>query len=244
MAAPAYRNHTIGGYSTAANITASEPSGAAQNDILCADLYIESDTTVTLPSGWTATFASTTMMQEANFSGQAFRHYKYWIRRGASAPDLTWVFSSSFRAILVTAYSGALTSGDPFSFVDQDVRDSDANRTIPDCSGTTSDADELLVWTAMTWTSPTSSTQPTGYTERLDMNGGNDVALADLVQASPGGVSSTGAEWAGGAVAPATVMLVGLRPAAAGGGGPTAAEQAGIFESQRVGATIIGRVDA
>jgi hypothetical protein len=217
---PTFRSKTISTFATAANITASEPAGAATDDIEIAFLYIESDNAVTAPSGWSNSFNGTTMLSECNTASHAFRLYAYWIRRGGSAPALQWTFSSASRMIYVAAYSGALASGDPFSFGDHQVRDTTAASTYPNCSGTTSDASEMLVWAGGTFANPTSSTQPTGYTERQD-TGVLGLCSAELVQAGAGAASSTGASYTGGSNETAAAQLVGLRPASAGGGRTT-----------------------
>jgi hypothetical protein len=212
--AVAFRSKTISAFATAANITATEPAGAATDDILIAFLYIESDTAVTAPASWSNSFNGTTMLSECNTASDAFRMYAYWIRRGGSAPALQWTFASSSRMIYVAAYSGALASGDPFSFGDHQVRDTTAASTYPNCSGTTSDANEMLVWGGGTFANPTSSTQPTGFTERQD-TGTSGLCSADLIQAAAGRGESTGASYTGGANDTAAAQLVGLRPAAA-----------------------------
>jgi hypothetical protein len=229
--AVAFRSKTISAFATAANITATEPAGAATDDILIAFLYIESDTAVTAPASWSNSFNGTTMLSECNTASDAFRMYAYWIRRGGSAPALQWTFASSSRMIYVAAYSGALASGDPFSFGDHQVRDTTAASTYPNCSGTTSDANEMLVWGGGTFANPTSSTQPTGFTERQD-TGTSGLCSADLIQAAAGAASSTGASYTGGANDTAAAQLVGLRPAAAG---ITVAQEVGIFSQQLSG---------
>jgi hypothetical protein len=153
------------------------------------------------------------MLSECNTASSPFRLYAYWIRRGSSAPALQWTFASSGRMIYVAAYSGALASGDPFSFGNHQVRDTTASRTYPDCSGTTTDANEMLVWGGGTFANPTSSTQPTGFTERQD-TGVLGLCSADLIQAGAGAASSTGASYSGGSTETSAAQLVGLRPVA------------------------------
>lgn len=215
--AVAFRNKTISAFATAANITATEPASAAADDILIAFLYIESDTAVTPPAGWSNTFNAVTMLCECDVGSSDFRMYGYWIRRTGSAPALQWTFASSFRGIYVAAYSGARNSGDPFSFADHQVRDTTAASTIPNCSGTTSDANEMLVWGAGTFANPSGTTQPTGFTTRQAMSATVSLASADVIQTVAGAASSTGASYTGGSNEPAGAMLVGLRPVAAGG---------------------------
>lgn len=240
--AVAFRNKTISTFASAANITATEPASAAADDILIAWLYIESDTAVTPPAGWTNTFATIAMLSECNTASDAFRLYAYWIRRGGSAPALGWTFASSFRGIYVAAYSGALASGDPFSFADHQVRDTTAARTIPNCSGTTVDANEMLVWGAGTFANPTGTTVPTGYTSRQAMSSTISLASADLIQAGAGAASSTGAAFTGGSTETTGGQLVGLRPDAGGGAvGQPFDIRAGQVPGMGQGGGLVGR---
>lgn len=219
MAAPAFRAISTAGGSAAANITGTEPTGAAENDILVAHLYIESDTAVTAPSGWSNSFNGATMLAECNTAGRAFRSYAYWIRRGASAPALTWTFLSSFRGLSIAAYSGALASGDPWSFGTTAVRDDETAATFPAVSGTTTDADEKLVWMGGDFIGGTASVPPTDFNERLDAGAapGGDLVAADKDQAAAGATGSiTGASYTG-SNGTTTALMGGLRPVAAAG---------------------------
>lgn len=230
MAAPAFRAISTAGGSTAANITGTEPTGGAQDDIYVAHLYIESDTAVTAPAGWSNTFNGTTMMAECNTATRAFRSYAYWIRRGASAPALQWTFSSSFRGLSIAAYSGALASGDPWSFGTTAVRDDTTAATFPAVSGTTSDADEKLVWMGGDFIGGSASTQPTGFTERLDAGAapGGDLVAADKDQAAAGATGSiTGASYTG-ANGTTSSLMGGLRPAAVATGQPYIKRTGGV----------------
>lgn len=218
--AVAFRSET---HTTLANrnggVTGSEPASAATDDIFRADLYIESDNAVTAPTGWSNSFNSTTALAEANNSGNEFRHYSYWIRRGGSAPSFAWTWTGTlFCGVLITAYSGALASGDPWSFLNPTVRDDTAGATYPNTSGTTSDANELLTWAGMTFSTPTNGIVPTSpaFTERVDAVTGYE--SGDVAQAGAGATGTvSGAQYGGGGNKPASSILAGLRPLAAGG---------------------------
>lgn len=213
---PAFRSlSTV--VATTNSLTGTDPTGAAADDILIGLLYRETATgnAVTPPSGWSNSFNGTTVDLYSTVGGQDFNIKPYWIRRGSSAPALTWGSATSvFSEILVAAYSGAVSSGDPWSFLASAIRDNTSATTFPDTSGTTLDANELLIWSGVNWVGGTTSTQPTGFTERLDLTG-NDFTLADLVQASAGATGTVGsASWSGTAGA-AVSLLFGLRPPAA-----------------------------
>lgn len=215
---PAYRSSGVVTSGTGVNVTPAEAAGCALNDIMIAFLHIESDTAVTPPSGWSNVFNGTTMMAECNTAAHDYRQMGFWIRRGASAPDLTWVFSSAFRAIVVSCYSGATQVGDPFSFGTFAVRDTTAAKTFPNVSGTTSSNNELLIWDGDSFQAPTAAVPPTSFTERLDFT--TFFELADLIQASAGTTGTvTGASWAAGANDTASSMMVGLMPPAASSSG-------------------------
>jgi len=216
MAAPAFRSLTTVTDATAANITGTDPAGAAENDILRADLYLESDTAVTPPAGWSNDFAGVPALAESNTASQEFRHYAYWIRRGASAPALTWTHASAYRGITIQAFSGAVTTEDPWSFLDNNVRDDTTAETYPDASGTTDTDDELLTWGGRFYTaSSNGNTPPTGFAERQDGTG-TAALLADNAQAAAGATGTvTGALFDTAANHPASSIMAGLKSVAA-----------------------------
>lgn len=217
--AVAYRSDTVSAFATAANITATEPSGAAQNDILIAFLYIESDTAVTAPSGWSNSFNGTTMLAECNTASHDFRMYAYWIRRGASAPSYAWTHSSAFRGIVIVAYSGCVTTEQPFSFGVPVVRDDTTAATWPSTSGTTLTANELLVWAGLGFGMAGAGTPPTGYTEDVDASGG--VELASKSQAVAGGTGTVSGASYGASNDTVALCFCGLKSVAVAAGRTT-----------------------
>lgn len=226
-AAVAFRSIGVMVKGTAANATGVEPSGGLDNDIYVACLFLENETppAVTAPSGWANTFNGTTMVATLTATaGKRFKLYGYWIRRSGT-PALGWTFTSSFRELTISAYSGALTSGDPWSFGATAVRDDNASTAYPALSGTTLDANEMLSWCGGTWDGGTAGVPPTSFNERADTSGNtSDMEVADLVQAAAGGTGSiTGASWTG-SVSTAGSLLGGLRPAAAAGASNTCAQ--------------------
>lgn len=196
---------------TAANVTATEPTTAA-NDILIANLYIEADNAVTPPAGWSAAFgpAGLVMMAENNTASHAYRQYMYWIRRGAAAPSLIWTFLSAFRFISMASFSGAQLGGNPFSFAAFAMRDDIGSNIIPTVTGRTLYGNELAVWAANTFDGPTAWAPPSGFTERFDSSGFAQ-SWADLIVPNPTLVTAANATETPGPET-ASGMLVGLRP--------------------------------
>jgi hypothetical protein len=212
-AAPAFIAHAISTDATAANITGTEPAGARINDVLIASLYIESDTAITLPAGWSDSFAGgASLFAEANTVSHAFRQYGFWIRRGNAAPALTWTFASSFRTISIVAYRGAISNENPFSFGSQAVRDDTTVSTFPNISGTTKGQNEILIWVGGTFSGGTGSTPPTGFTERADLGSAHDTGgWSDKEQATAGATGTvTGQLYTPTSNDTATSLLFGL----------------------------------
>jgi hypothetical protein len=74
----------------------------------------------------------------------------------------------------------------------------------------------MLIWCGVNYMGGTSSVQPTGFTERMEISG-DDIAWADVIQPSAGATGSlTGASWSS-AFGTATAMLTGLMPPSASG---------------------------
>lgn len=202
---------TCGAGGTATTATVAEPTTAV-NDILIANLYIETDNAVTAPVGWSPAFGPTglVVMAEANTVSHAFRQYMYWIRRRAVAPALTWSFASSFSFVSIASFSGALLGGNPFSFATFGVRDDTLTNIGPTVSGRTLYGNELAVWAANTFDGTTSWTPPTGFTERFDASGFAQ-SWADLIVPAPALVTATAATESPGPETQSGILL-GLRP--------------------------------
>ena len=177
MASPAFRSASSGGEATGTGITLTAPSGIVNNDILLAFIYKENTAdAITYPSGFTE---KTTVTQPATL----FKCYLAWKRASSESGDYTFSWASDvWRAGLIMAISGAITSGDPF-----DVAPSTNAPALPSdsvvASGiTTQTVDTLLVafagiFSSFTWT------PPSGMTERVDFN---NVSAATVAQAAIG----------------------------------------------------------
>lgn len=204
----AFRNFTNVNAATA-NITGTEPTGTTVDDIMIACLYHESSATVTPPAGWTNVFNGVTMFTSTSDEWVNI----YWIRRGASAPSFTWTFALGGAAqITILSYSGALNTGDPFSFGVQAVRNDSTATTFPAVTGTTAVANEMLVWFSNNFNGVSTYTVPTGFTLRATQVP-DDTGAAEKAQAVAGSTGSvTGGSWTATA-GTAISSMVGLRPA-------------------------------
>ena len=192
MAAPAYRSSTIPAGATATTHTATEPTGAADGDILVATAYWESITaTCTPPAGWSNVFNGTTVGAQVlnDFTAQTF-----WIRRSGT-PALTFTMTAStYGQVSCVAYSGAVASGNPWSF-SAVASNTGSTNTFPSVSGTTLTADEICYWAGTNFNGTlTPLTQPSGFTSRIATNA-QDIFVADLTQAVAGSVTASGATW-------------------------------------------------
>lgn len=96
------------------NITLTEPSGVAENDLLIAAVVSRGPAVFTLPSGWT--LLGTAIDGNALSGANAATGLRFaYIKRGASAPSLTFTRTSGVTAIgAISAYRAS--SGD-FSLV-------------------------------------------------------------------------------------------------------------------------------
>lgn len=211
--AVAYRSTVLTAGGNASTVTFTEPSGTVSGDILIAIVYFESTGSVTPPAGWSSSFNGTTLAQSLSAEGP-WTATAFWIRRGASAPGLVFTLPGShYSQGQITSYSGAETSGDPFSFAAETTRNTTAATTFPAVSGTTSRASEMLVWTGMNFVGGTASA-PSTFTGRT-LTTGADVFWADKVQTSAGATGSITSSWSG-ANGTASAMLMGLMPPSGG----------------------------
>lgn len=91
------RNTTTKVVGTANNATPAEPTGAAQGDLMLAVAAIDQSATMTPPAGWTSVFTGISQAPQ-------FRYYVYYIVRGPTAPDMTWVHFNTYREVFVIGH--------------------------------------------------------------------------------------------------------------------------------------------
>jgi hypothetical protein len=209
MAAPTFRDDThlalAGGNTTA---VVNKPTGTVDNDIVVVFLH-------RIAGGYNAAVtpaAGFTQLDCRVNTGQQLSTCSFWKR--ASGEGASWSFSwtgSTFREAIAASYSGALAAGDPFSFHTSAQQTATSN-TYPNISGTTTAADEMLIWAAGNWEAPSNPAinPPTGFTLRESMNTG--LGWADKTQAVAGGTGTLQGTYAGTA-GQTNTLLMGLRPA-------------------------------
>lgn len=94
--------------SNATSITATEPSGASEGELLVALHCVDSSPTLGLPSGW----AGSTQMTAGGTSRIA------WIVRGSSAPDLTFTSTASEHHVVIMLRVSGFDPLNPLSSID------------------------------------------------------------------------------------------------------------------------------
>jgi len=159
------------------SLAVAEPTGAAQDDILF--LWVDyANNNLNLssgPTGWTLLNEWTS----EPFNGAAL----YWIRRGSSAltageRTVTFTGSASYIELEMLAFSGALTTGNPW---DDAQYAAHTSGTAPDPpSATSSGADRMAVAFGLSWAGWGSggATAPTNYTLTRTSSAGEGLASA------------------------------------------------------------------
>lgn len=152
--AVAFRSASNSGRAAGGNLTATEPAGAAEGDILVA-IWEQDNSAVTLglPAGWTE-------VQRGN-DGSAFAWVVGYIVRGASAPSLTFTASGSqYRECIIVCISGG-----EFDAVQVATGSASSGNANPP-SATASTASDLAVAMVYFWAGYNSPgpTAPSGYT--------------------------------------------------------------------------------
>lgn len=200
---------------TRINSTIPEPASAANGDFFLACLYLRLDitTTVTLPSGWTLIFRDDDAANPFT-PGRVGSTIVSYIRRGASAPDLTWVHASTITNGWVWRITDVVASGDP----------EDATRSVA------FDDSNPFTWTSITTGTDgaaviglrsrrqTGSGSASSLTERLDLSLLHVTADTQATAGASGAKEATEAN-----LNDTEGFLLALKPvaaAAADGGGP------------------------
>ena len=176
----AFRSKTTN-LGTGTNFTATEPTGATQDDVLFMWVTLGNGiTNYSPPSGWTELYHLQT--------GSSPHTYLYWIRRGASAPSyaVSWT-GSVYWEYSVTAWSGTETSGNPYSNASSNTPTT-VNPNNPDCPSVNTGVDNAVVIAfGMGWSDTAGGWQPpAGYTGREYNTAGKDVTVASKDVASAG----------------------------------------------------------
>lgn len=172
----AARTSTYTASGAGASLQGSEPSGATQDDILFFLVQFDNNTAnfSSAPTGWTLL---------NTWTGATFQEGRlYWRRRGASAlgaGELTFSISSgAWIEIEVLAFSGCITTGDPW---DDAQYSAQSTASAPDApSATSSGADRVAVAFGISWAGGGTggASAPTNYTLTRSGNSGDGVFSA------------------------------------------------------------------
>lgn len=197
---------TAGAGFVADSQTTTKPAGTASGDALLLNLFSDQQVTITPPSG------SWTQLELTDWNG--WRSYTWWLLAGGSEPaDYTCTWSGTIYVdILLSAYSGVDAAGP--------IIDSTANSG----SGTTATGTgitvpsgrdgSMLAWHAISSVGARSGAPtPGSWTNRstFDTNDYLDTLPVDAGATGDFTSTYTSQAW--------VVHLVGLQPAASGGGG-------------------------
>jgi hypothetical protein len=160
----AFRSSSSLAGASAANAAVPVPTGAASGDIAVVGIYMESAATVTPPSGFTLKSSLQTSVATRG------RLDVFWKRlTAADSGTYTFTFTSTFRAAACGLWSGRIASGDPF---DGTVGTAESTTTVStlnvSTSPTGSNGDAVGFWT--NFNGGAGFTQPTNYTERVDIS--------------------------------------------------------------------------
>jgi hypothetical protein len=148
-------------------LACAEPTGTVEGDVMVVVFYATLCDGLTLPAGWTELYSG---------SQGDMRWKVAWITRGASAPDLDFVYSTFTEPIpIVEITTFQKSSGNPIRLDSQSAAGSSGtdNTTYPDAPSTTAvAASSLAVAFGVHWGAVTGGfTAPTGYTEHNEGTG-------------------------------------------------------------------------
>lgn len=210
--AVAWRSIASTTYSTGnTGITLNKPAGTVNDDILIAAIMSNGDWDpgFTIPSGWTEYTGIAIITWGAPGTG---RFRVFWKRASSEGASWTWSWTGALGTSgAVSAYSGAVASGDPNDVAPSSAFGHDGAPTAP--SITTATDSSLLIMIGNTWNGGSTWTEPSSpeaFTQRGDPASSLTMGMADATRTSHG---------AGGAVASLSptdywvVALLALKPA-------------------------------
>lgn len=178
----AYRSGVVSGESVGTNLAAQEPVGAVNGDVLVG-LCFHAGAAPTLPAGWT-------QISAGSMGGLGW-YITGYVVRGSSAPDLTFVCSTSgWRACVIDAISGGQW--------DKAVTVAGNSATPDPASVVVANADSVVLIQAFSYNGWTASppTAPSGYTARASSSVDGPVSASKSGTAAgsddPGSWASSG----------------------------------------------------
>lgn len=197
----AYRSQTTVTGATSTTLTINKPSGTADNDILIALVYLEAPKTVTAPSGWATVHTKIAVAADHD-------HHVYWKRASSEGASWQWSWSGgTWRLGFVAAFSGCITSGDPFS-VAASTNSATTGSTLTHNTITTGHADCMILGIGSHWDTLAGNwSNSSSMNERIDAN---NMMLMEVIQAAAGATGNKTSEGASSESWGAT--LAALRP--------------------------------
>ncbi|MFG1794110.1 hypothetical protein [Nocardia sp. NPDC049149] len=146
----------------------------------------------------------------------------YWKRAtGADSGNYAFVIAAglAWRMGVAIRFAGCITAGNPFDVTNSAIKTTTTTGATPAVSDTTTGSDRLWVWSGSYFNGDATCTQPSGFTERVDISGGVALDVATKDQATAGasgsltgtfsGNGGTGA-WLGALLPPPTGGFFGL----------------------------------
>jgi hypothetical protein len=207
---------TRAGFGLGTNVTGTEPSGTAQDDILVAAFFLDNDGGApTPPASWNTLTGSPQLSVDSLFQGGV-----YWIKRGASAPSLTWTWDgdSVYREVIISAWRGV----DGTSPINQSAVTTSGNRGTPDGPAVTPNVNDCAIITVcFHWTGAASGgwTAPTNYNIDHTTNTNEGLGLARRILSGGSGVSQDPGAWSAAAgTDDCWEVTLALAPSGAAGG--------------------------
>ena len=195
--APAFKSlgtPLAGSSSTAAAVPV--PAVVQQFDIILVQFYVETNQTITPPTGFTECPNS-----PQQCTGTTAHEMRVFWKRATAADTGTYAFTVAtglgWRQAQAICYSGCVQSGSPFDITNGAAKSTTTDSTVPAISGTTT-VPTRLVWMSTTFGSGTVQwTTPSGWTQQAAVVAGNGLAIADLAKLTPGATGSITASMGG-----------------------------------------------
>lgn len=180
-----------GGSGTTCNVPV--PSGVVADSVVLVFMYVETTQAVTPPAGFTEAPDSPVVVT----GSQAHNLRVYWKRAtGSDSGNYAFTIAAglAWRMAVAVRFTGCVTSGNPFDVTAAAIKTTTSDGTTPAVSDMTRGDGRLWVWAGSFWNGNVACTQPSGFTERAEIQGGVviDVATKDqAVQGASGSVTGT-----------------------------------------------------
>lgn len=156
---------------THTNSTVTKPAGTTNGDVMIAQMYIESTSTVTPPTGWTELTGSPVVgtNNDTRF---------YWKIAASEGASWTWTHASAWTGMNVSLYSGGdgTTPLDPSNHITSTKAViNNTSATITATGFTVAQGSELLIIGVTPFNGSAISTRPTGFTAAVATAAGLEI---------------------------------------------------------------------